>query len=162
MSLINPYTFIFMIINLVVLYLILKIFLFKPVTKFMEERAQKIKNSLEEADKKVHEAYALKAQYEDILKNADNEGKEIIARAEKYAKEKADKIIEEANKEANSIIERAKEEAETEKIKAMHDLRVDLSHLIVEAASKAIGNINLNDDKIIDEVVKEAGASWNK
>ncbi|MGJ7045243.1 F0F1 ATP synthase subunit B [Thermoanaerobacterium thermosulfurigenes] len=162
MSLINPYTFIFTIINLVVLYLILRKFLFKPVTQFMEERSQRIKNSLDEADRKVHEANELKAQYEEILKKADDEGKAIIDRAEKYAKEKAEKIIEEANIEAKAIIDRAKEEAETEKIKAMHDLRVSLSHLIIEAASKAIGNINIDDDKIINDVVKEAGASWNK
>lgn len=162
MTLINPYTALFTIINLLILYFILRKLLFKPVTDFMEARTQKIENSLKDADEKVKEANALKAKYDDILKNADNEGKVIIEREEKYAKEKAEKIIEEANNEAKAIIDRAKEEAETEKVKAMHDLQVQMSHLIVEAASKALGNIDLNDDKIINDIVREAGASWQK
>ncbi|QSZ27295.1 F0F1 ATP synthase subunit B [Aceticella autotrophica] len=163
MSIINDKTFLFTIINLVILYLILRKYLFKPATDFMEARSEKIKNSLEEADMKLHEAYDLKSKYEDILKNADMEGKEIIAKLEKFANEKADKIIENANIEANTIIEKAKEEAELEKIKAMHDLRVELSHLIVAAASRALeSNVNIDDDKIINEVIKEAGASWHR
>lgn len=163
MSLFNIWTFIFTIINLLVLYFILKKLLFKPVTEFIEARENKIKASLEEADNQRQEAYKLKEKYDNILKNADSEGKAIIDRAQRYADDRANKIIEDANKEAKAIIDRAKEEAELEKVKAMHDLRIEISRLVVDAASRALEkNIEIDDDKVIDEVIKEAGASWHR
>lgn len=158
----NISTFIFTIINLLVLYFILKRLLFKPVTQFLENRENKIKSSLEEADKERQEANDLKAKYEEILKNVDNEGKAIIEKAQKAAEDKSNKIIENANKEAESIIEKAKEEAMLEKIKAMHDLRTEISQLVVDAASRVLEkNLPIADEDLINEVIEEAG-SWRK
>ncbi|UZQ83642.1 F0F1 ATP synthase subunit B [Thermoanaerobacter sp. RKWS2] len=163
LTLFNVWTFIITIINLLVLYYILKRLLFKPVTKFLEDRENKIKSSLEEADKERQEAYSLKAKYEEILKNADNEGKAIIEKAQKAAEDKANKIIENANKEAENIIEKAKEEAMLEKIKAMHDLRTEISQLVIDAASRVLEKkLPVADEDLINEVIEEAGASWHK
>ncbi|MDP9751701.1 F0F1 ATP synthase subunit B [Thermoanaerobacter pentosaceus] len=163
MGFFNIWTFIFTIINILVLYYILKRLLFKPVTQFLEDRENKIKSSLEEAEKEKQEAYNLKAKYEEILQNADNEKKAIIERAQKFAEERANKIIDDANKEAKAIIERAKEEASLEKVKAMHDLREELSQLVIDAASRVLEKkIPINDEDIIEEVIEEAGASWHK
>ncbi|MGB9679854.1 MAG: F0F1 ATP synthase subunit B [Thermoanaerobacteraceae bacterium] len=157
----NIWTVFFTILNLLVLYYILKRLLFKPVTDFLEARENKIKASLQDADSQKKQAYELKEKYEGILKNADDEGKAIIERAQKFADEKANKIVEQANKEAAAIMDRAKEEAELEKIKAMHDLRVDISRLVIDAASRVIEkNIEIDDQKVVDEVIKEAGATW--
>jgi len=157
------WTFIFTIINLLVLYYILKKLLFKPVTQFLENRENKIKSSLEEAEKERQEAYNLKAKYEEILQNVDNERKAIIERAQKFAEDKANKIIDDANKEAKAILDRAKEEATLEKIKAMHDLRVELSQLVIDAASRVLEKkLPIDDEDIINEVIEEAGASWRK
>jgi F-type H+-transporting ATPase subunit b len=148
---------------LLVLYYILKKLLFKPVTQFLENRENKIKSSLEEAEKERQEAYNLKAKYEGILQNADNEGKAIIERAQKFAEDKANKIIDDANKEAKAILDRAKEEATLEKIKAMHDLRIELSQLVIDAASRVLEKkLPIDDEDIINEVIEEAGASWRK
>ncbi|SHE52005.1 ATP synthase F0 subcomplex B subunit [Thermoanaerobacter uzonensis DSM 18761] len=163
MGLFNIWTFIITIINLLVLYYILKKLLFKPVTQFLENRENKIKSSLEEAEKERQEAYNLKAKYEGILQNADNEGKAIIERAQKFAEDKANKIIDDANKEAKAILDRAKEEATLEKIKAMHDLRIELSQLVIDAASRVLEKkLPIDDEDIINEVIEEAGASWRK
>ncbi|AIS51828.1 ATP synthase F0 subcomplex B subunit [Thermoanaerobacter kivui] len=163
MALFNVWTFIFTIINILVLYYILKKVLFKPVTEFLEARENKIKSSLEEADKVRQEAYKLKAKYDEMLQNADNEGKAIIERAQKFAEDKANKIIEDANKEAKAILERAKEEVTLEKIKAMHDLRVEISQLVIDAASRVFEKkLPIDDEDIINEVIEEAGASWRK
>nr|WP_019907458.1 MULTISPECIES: F0F1 ATP synthase subunit B [Thermoanaerobacter] len=163
MGIFNISTFIFTIINLLVLYFILKWLLFKPVTQFLENRENKIKSSLEEANRERQEAHNLKAKYEEILKNADNEGKAIIEKAQKAAEDKANKIIENANKEAENIIEKAKEEAMLEKIKAMHDLRTEISQLVIDAASRVLEKkLPVADEDLINEVIEEAGASWHK
>nr|WP_074592392.1 F0F1 ATP synthase subunit B [Thermoanaerobacter thermohydrosulfuricus] len=163
MGIFNISTFIFTIINLLVLYFILKWLLFKPVTQFLENRENKIKSSLEEANRERQEAHNLKAKYEEILKNADNEGKAIIEKAQKAAEDKANKIIENANKEAENIIEKAKEEAMLEKIKAMHDLRREISQLVIDAASRVLEKkLPVADEDLINEVIEEAGASWHK
>ncbi|WP_256201370.1 ATP synthase F0 subunit B [Thermoanaerobacter thermocopriae] len=92
MGFFNIWTFIFTIINILVLYYILKRLLFKPVTQFLEDRENKIKSSLEEAEREKQEAYNLKAKYEEILQNADNEKKAIIERAQKLRKKEQTKL----------------------------------------------------------------------
>ncbi|HHW58034.1 MAG TPA: F0F1 ATP synthase subunit B [Clostridia bacterium] len=163
MNLFNGWTFVFTIINILVLYYILKKLLFKPVTQFLQERQDKIKTSLEEADREKKEAYELKAKYEEILQKADNEGKAIIDKAEKMAEIKANQIIEDAHKVAEEMIENARKEIELETVKAMHDLRTEISHLIVDAASRVIEKkFPIEDENIINEVIEEAGGSWYK
>jgi len=71
-------TFIFQIINTLVIFLALRHFLFTPVTEMMEKRTKSIESSFEEAELKRKESDELKSQYEDKLKEIKNERNEII------------------------------------------------------------------------------------
>ena len=71
---IDTWTMIFTWANLLILFLLLKKFLFKPVTKILDERAEEIENSYKQAEETNDKAISLKSEYEEKLLSAKNEG----------------------------------------------------------------------------------------
>ena len=69
------------IINLVVFYLLLKKFLFKPVMGIMEKREQMIADGLKNASDRQEEAESLKKEYESALSGAKEESVKIVENA---------------------------------------------------------------------------------
>jgi len=88
-------TFVITIFNIIFLAFILRAVLFKPVSKFMAERAKRIQDSIEEAKTDRVKAQELLEQYREKLKAANIEAEEIIKSARKKAKVQADKIVDE-------------------------------------------------------------------
>ena len=83
---VNIWLIIISLLNLVILFLILKHFLFKPVKKIMAERQEAVDSRFSEADRKISEADKAKADYEARLAHADADAEEIIEKARISAK----------------------------------------------------------------------------
>jgi len=132
------WTFAFQIINTIILYLILKKLLFKPVTEFMQSRTDGISASLEEAESMTEKANELKAQYESKIKASEDEGRQIIREASVRADKRAAEIIKTAEDESDSIKKRAQVEIEREKEKAINSLKDEIATIAIMAASKVI------------------------
>ena len=88
------------IINLIVLCLLLKHFLIKPVLGIMDKRQAMINEKLENVKSTKEEADALKSQYEAALKDARAESGRIVEEARGRAKKEYDRIVAEADKKA--------------------------------------------------------------
>ena len=84
---------VFTIINLIVLYLLMKKFLFGPIIAVMEKRKAMIDEQFASAEKTTAEANQLKGQYEDALKSAKEESFSIVEQAKDEAKVQADSIV---------------------------------------------------------------------
>ena len=126
-------TFIITIINITVLFFILRKILFKPVTKFMAERSQRIQTSFDQAEKDKIRAQKLIEQYENRLKNAEAEADEIIRSARDQAEKEAEKIIASGKTEAERIKETAEKKIETEKLAAMALFKTEAASLVLKA-----------------------------
>ena len=87
----------FTIINLIVLYLLLKKFLIGPVTGIMQKRKEMIEGQLADADDKRKQAGELKQQYEDMLKGAHEESVKILEEARKNAQREYDSKVKSAD-----------------------------------------------------------------
>lgn len=157
------WTFVFQIVNTLVMFLVLRHFLFRPATEFMENRTKGIENAIEEADAKNKEAEELRVQYEGKLTNIKEERNEIIREATKRAEERSNEIIKAAEVEAQKIKEKGRQEVERERQKAVNELKDQISTLAIMAASKVIEE-ELNQqthEKMIQEFIKEVGeAQW--
>lgn len=103
------------IINLVVFYLLLKKFLFKPVMGIMEKREQMIADGLKNASDRQEEAETLKKEYESALSGAKEESVKIVENARVEAKRQSDEILADADRRADATIERARKTIETER-----------------------------------------------
>jgi len=153
------WTLVFQIFNTIVLFLILKRLLFKPVTEFMEARKNSIAESLNEAEEKNAEVDRIKMEYEAKLNNAQEEGRQIIREATKRAEDRSSEIIKEAEGQAAKILDRAEMEIQREQKKAMNLMKDEMATLAVMAAGKMIKKTldNEGHNQLIKEFIDEVG-----
>lgn len=131
-------TFGITVINLIILFFILKAILFKPVTKFMEARAAKVQNDIDSAAKDKAQAKQLLAQYEKKIKAAQAEADAIISEARKQAVVQADKIVAEGKNKVEAIIANANRQIEAEHKAALILFRTEAARLVIAASSRLV------------------------
>lgn len=146
-------------VNLIILTLLMKKFLFKPVLAIMEKRTKSITNSLDHAQSMTNEAMDLKNQYEAALSNAKSESASIVNNAKQRAKDEYEIIVKNALTDATRIKENANKAIEIDKEKAMRDMQGQIASLALIAASKLVEK-NMDEDvnkQLVDEFLMEAG-----
>lgn len=131
--------FLWTIVNLLVLYLLMKKFLFRPVVKIMEQREKLIQDQLDSAKNTQQEAMQLKTQYEKSIEDAQGEAAFILNEAKNRAQEQSDSILKEADAEARRVLKEAEKEIERERQKAMRNISDEVAGLAVSIAEKAVG-----------------------
>lgn len=150
-----------MIIAVITLFLLMSYFLFNPARAFLQKRQEKIRTELEDAKNNQEDARALKAEYDEKLKNIDKEAESILADARKRALANENRIVAAAKEEAAAIIERAKEEANLEKQKMADDVKREIVAVAALMAGKVVASkVDVAiQDSLIDETLKEMGDS---
>ncbi len=121
--------------NLLLLFLIIKKFLYAPVKKTMAARQAKIDEGYAAAARAEEEADAHRAAWEAKLATADKEADVILEKATATAQRRADKILSDAEEKAEGMIRRAEESIALEEKKAEAGIRreiVDVSALLTE------------------------------
>jgi F-type H+-transporting ATPase subunit b len=138
-------TFIITIVNIVILFFILRAILFKPVNKFIDERAKKVQDTRDQAEKDRIQARALREQYEAQLKKAEEDGAEIIRVARETAKEEAARIVAEGKANVENYLEKARRQLEAEQQTAMALFSTEAAALVLSAAGRLLKR-SLNDE----------------
>jgi F-type H+-transporting ATPase subunit b len=131
-------TFGITIINIVILTLVLRAILFKPVTKFMTERTRNVENTIEQAEKNRQDAKILLEQYEKKLAAADAEAEAIIKNAREQAAGDAEKIRAGGRTDAERIIAAARAQAAAERQAAVAVFRAEAAAIVVNAAGRLV------------------------
>ena len=146
-------------IAVVVLFFVMSYFLFNPARKLLNDRKEKIRGELEDAKSNQEAAAALKAEYEDKLKNIDKEAESILSDARKRALANENQIIAQAKEEAGRIIERARVEAQLEKQKLSDEVKKEIISVASVMAGKLVAaSIDTAvQNQLIDETLKEMG-----
>ena len=137
---------VFTIINLIVLYLLMKKFLFGPILNVMEQRKNMIDQQFASAKDTEEQEYELKGKYEDALKSAKDESM---------------RIVKDANTQAGAMLDKAKADIRTEQENAMKAMESRVAEIALDAASKIMGekNSSQQDLSLYDQFIKEAGDS---
>ena len=141
-------TFLITIINVAVLFVILRLLLFKPVTKFMAARTKKVQDSIEQSEKDKVQAKALLVQYEAQLKSAEQEADAIIQGAKEQARQEAERIIAESQVLAEATQAKLRKDIELERIAAMASFKEEAATLVVTAASRLLGREIKSEDSL--------------
>ncbi len=146
---------------LLVLYLMLRHFLYKPVSQFLNDRKEKIKSDIDGAKVLKEEAIALRDDYESRISLAKKESQEIIESARKRGEELKENILAEARKEAEGIVSRARKEIAREREVAFQDIKSQAGEIAILIASKIMEE-EIKVDKqrnLIDKFIDEVGSS---
>lgn len=139
----------------IIVLLVLRTFMFKPLMHIIQSRQEEIASQYENAEKTQKEANELKTQYNERLASVDDEIREKIAAAVKEGHSMKEQIIEESRKHADEIIMRAQEEIKRETENAMENLKNTIADLAVSAAEKVISAEldNEKHKKLIDDFI---------
>jgi F-type H+-transporting ATPase subunit b len=152
---------VFTIVNLIILYLLLKHFLFKPVMEIMNKRQAMIEQSISNARNSEGQASELKKQYEDKLAASNEEGTKLIEEARVQAKAQYDRIVKGAQSDAGRVIEDAHKKAEADQKKAMQEAKTQIAGLVIAATAKVVNQeaAKNNNQSLYDAYLAEAGDS---
>lgn len=142
-------------VNFGILLLVLRLFLFKPIMKVMDERKRKIEEGLHASAKAAQAAESSQEESRRALEAARAEGREAIARAQETAARLSTELEAQARREADGIVERARAEIERERQQAVQSLRAEFADLTVRAAERVVGqSLDRNaHQRLIDETL---------
>lgn len=125
--------------NLLILVLILKKFLFKPVQNILKQREEEISGTYSKADEALKEAESEKELYRQKLDGAKAEADRLIESASARAKAESAEIIADAREEAAARRKRADEDIELSRRKAAEELKDAVSEMVIGLASEVVG-----------------------
>jgi F-type H+-transporting ATPase subunit b len=146
------------IINFGILLVILRLVAYKPIMRMLDERASRVRESLETAERiKERDADTAK-QAEERLEEARREGQNLIAQAQQISARIQEEARQQAHKEGGALLERARNEIQLERDGAIARLRAEFADLTISAAERVIGQSldRRAHRRLIDEVLAES------
>lgn len=156
---INLWDVLISLLNLLLLFLILKKFLYKPVKRVISERQAAIDEQYSAADKALREADDSRLAWEEKMRGAQDEADRILRRASESADYRGEQIVSEAEYRAAGIMRQAQMQAELEHRKAEAGIKREIVDVSSALTEKLLGReINTEDHRsIIDSFINEIG-----
>lgn len=154
---IDPGTIVFTLINALIIFLIFRIFLYKPVCKILDQRKEMAAKEIAEAQAAKESAQKTEQEYLTKLADAKTEAAEIMKQATARAQAREEEIINEATQKASEIRVKAEEAIERDKKRAMNEIKDEISDIVILAATKVVEkeiSAKDNEDIISNFLVK--------
>jgi F-type H+-transporting ATPase subunit b len=147
-------------IAFVLMVLLLAKFVYPRIIAVATEREKKIEAGMRAAEESERRLADVQQQVQKILDEARSQARDILARAHQDAVLEAQEVANRARAEADALIERARSEIGAERDRAIQELRAEVANLVVDAASKLIGQtLDRNaHQKLIDESLNKVSA----
>lgn len=149
-------------INVVILYVIMKRFFFEKIHNFMKARQDAVKDAIATAEDTNKKADLKMENYQRKIAKLEAEGRDIIRDSKMKADGQAKRILDEANQQAGELIVKAEKEIEREKVKALADMKSEVTTLALLAAAKIMEQELSNNEEqqqLVNRVIEEAGKS---
>lgn len=158
---VDPGLIIWTIITFFILLLLLRLTAWKPIIKALAAREEFIRSSLAKAEKAREDAEHILQENKKNLEQAEEQVQKILKDGRALADKMRQEMTNKANDEARRMIAQAKEQIEREKQEALKELRAEVAHLAISAASKIIEE-QLDEKKhkkIVDKFIDDLPAN---
>lgn len=157
----NPVSLICVAINVFVLYLLFRIFLYNRIKNVMDKRKETLTNQFADAKKAKKRARRLKKKYERSLSSAQQEAVRIVEDAKERADSLYNRKAEEAQANAQEIIRKAQIQIENEREQAKREVQDEITRLAMAAAAKIMGETadSSTDQRLYDQFLKMTGGN---
>jgi F-type H+-transporting ATPase subunit b len=138
-------------------FLVLKRFAFGYIQKAIDERRERIRRSLEEADKARDEARRLLQEHRALIGEARGQAEEILAEARKVADSMTQRVKEETEADRQRRLEETKRQIEAETHRALQQIRAEVAELTLIATTKVTGKVldDADHKRLIDDAIKD-------
>lgn len=144
-------------INILILYLLLRMFLFKPINKIMDNGQRKYRMTLITQRSQKEEAEQMRADYNETLATASDKARQIVEEAVGQAESERNEIMARAEKENLQLYQSTQKSIENERKRSVQEAQSQIADLAIAAASKIIAK-NVDDSsnrQIVDEFLAE-------
>ena len=145
--------------NVLILFFVLKHFLFNKVNAVLDARKTEVAKTYEDADSALNNAKQLESEYTEKLSAAKEESAEIVKNATKKAQSRSDEIIAEARDEARGIVDKANADVEKEKKRVVNQIKDEISDMALSIASRVVSKEidGKTHEKLIESFIDEIG-----
>ena len=146
------------VVNFIVLFVLLRLFLYKPVMKMLDERAKRTKDAMELAEATKKEFEQAKSEVQKQIEKGRQEAQAIISQATQVGERLKGESRQEAAKQAQTIVDRTRSELEAERGKIVDGLRREFADIAISAAEKVIKETldKGKHRKLIEETLQES------
>jgi F-type H+-transporting ATPase subunit b len=150
-------------IAVIVLFVVLQKFAWKPVLTILEERRKAIEQGMANAEKIKAELADAEASRIKVIHKANEQAAAIVAEAQKAGAALAERLAKEANTQAQDIVRRAHEAAVLDRDKLMAELKQHVGELVIQTTQKVAGKVLTADDqtRLNTETIRQINAPNN-
>ena len=144
-------------VGFTVIAIFLRLFLYGPITRMLDQRADRIRESLEAADRASADAASSAERVEQELANARREGQTLIAEARDAASRLREQEEERTRAQVDEMLDRARAEIRREREAAVEEVRREFAGIAILAAERIVEQ-SLDEDshrELIDRVLEE-------
>ena len=158
MESINVIEILIYVINFMVTFALLYLLLYKPVSKFLAARQERIVNSLKEAEATQNQAQTIFEEAKAELASTAEKARQLSHEAIDNAARDAEHILDDAEDEASKMVQRAREQMKTERQAALERAFTELVSLAKEVSSRILSReVSIEDNrKIVEDFFEEA------
>ena len=152
-----PGLMIWTLISFGITFYVLKRFVWGPLQGAIDQRRERIRQSLLEADKARDEARRLLEEHRALIASARKDGEEILAEARKTREALEERTRVEVEEDRQRRLEETRRQIEAETTRALEAIRAEVAELSVVAAEKVIGRSldSADDRRLIDEAIRD-------
>ena len=154
---VTPGLMIWTIVCFLIALFVLKRYAFGPIQKLIDERRERIRRALDEADEARDEARTLLEEHRKLIGQARSEAEEILSEARQVARGMQERVKEETEADRQRRLEETRRQIEAETQRALGQIRSEVAELTVVAASKVTGKVLDSEDhrRLIDEAISD-------
>ena len=152
-----PGLMIWTLVAFAITFFVLRKYAFGPIQKAIDERREKIRKSIEEADRAREEARKLLEEHRALIGQAKGQAEEILAEARRIADAQRERVKEETEADRQRRLEETKRQIEAETQRALELIRAEVAALTLIATTKVTGKVLDRDDhkRLIEDAIGE-------
>jgi F-type H+-transporting ATPase subunit b len=150
-----PGLMIWTLVAFAITFFVLRKYAFGPIQKAIDDRREKIRMSIQEADRARDEARTLLEEHRALIGKAKGEAEEILAEARRIADSQRERVKEETEADRQRRLEETKRQIEAETQRALEQIRAEVASLTLIATTKVTGKVLDRDDhrKLIEDAI---------
>jgi F-type H+-transporting ATPase subunit b len=152
-----PGLMIWTVIAFLITLFVLKRYAFGPIQQMIDERRERIRHALEEADKARDEARGLLQEHRELIGQARGQAEQILSEARRVAEAQRQRVKEETEADRQRRLEETKRQIEAETQRALGLIRTEVAELTLVATTKVTGKVLEDEDhrRLIEDAIKE-------
>ena len=152
-----PGLMIWTLIAFAITFYVLRKYAFGPIQKAIDDRRDRIRNAIEEAERARDEARKLLEEHRKLIGQAKTDAEAILADARRLADAQRERIKDETEADRQRRLEETRRQIEAETQRALEQIRAEVANLTLIATTKVTGKVLDRDDhrRLIEDAIGE-------